>query len=594
MHRLLVLLFAFATIPTFAASQPDDEPFAGPDEEDEYWAEFLLDLQILTKGTAEEKYSLVDEEDGLFGLFLPLDEPPDPGSGEWVVATLRDWVGYEEDSWFLHLAMEDLLNSNLEEVGAVFRDLSTHPAPSLRYDAMEWADGMQNPWTGQLWLEEMWSGEHVPWLQARLLELLEEYFATGHLQDCVELMDSPDLELATAAMDCATWHGLPQAGPVLVELIISGRPLHRRAAVWAFLDWLDSTDDDDEVLIPLTEALERLWEGGVPAWMEVGLLYAVHATGSVMALQAARDLVFESTELAQAAIAVLSHDSSPQVARLIIDRAGYGDTSLRVAVLDALDPDSWVSGMGLLIESSLRPGQPQQLRLAAMNALLRWRKPSMGRGMLREKTRPYKHLLQEIADSDGDTTVREKAALALKRWESGREFITFPSAVFTKVLDLALRAPESATSVRCWKAPWQEQPVAVAYRFSSDSGFVEQDRFDDGEVLWRHFHADGMDCWVPDAFTRLILPDEEEDMMETSKSLFEFDLPLERVRSEPFRRLERLHVVSTFDEGEALVGVRLHLHATEEALDTLRSVAGEWSDTLLGDAVRIFLPERVH
>ena len=588
MHRLLFLLFLTVTVPAIGAPHYDESFTGTEDSPDEGWDEFLRNLFVLTQGTPEDKHALIDDT-GLFGIFLPLDEPPEKQAGDWVIATIRDWIGYEEDAWILHLAMDDLVDSHLEDVELVFRDLSGHPIPSLRSHAIEWAEWMDDEEAAARWLEEMWAQEQVPWLLARLLDVLEDFDVTVHIEACAELIGSPDLELATAAMDCGAWNGLPEAGPALMYQILQGRAPYRRAALRAFIRWWGSAADDD-ARVPLVEALERMWKGGVPTWMEVDLLHAVHATGSKMALAAARDVLFERAELAQAAISILAGQSSPDVTELLIDRASHGATSLRIAAMGALDPPSWVPPMGTLLDSSLRPGQPQAVRLAAMKALLRWNRSTRRGGALSDESRPYKEVLQEMAASEGDLVIRGEAAVTLELWESGVQFVT-TSCGFTPPVRHVLRAREPAASVRCWKAPWQERTPAVAHRFSSEGSFVEQDRFDDGQVLWRYFVTTEGACWVPQDRTRIIMPEEEESLLETYRTYLEFDLPMQRVRSESFRHLERLHLLSTFDEGETLVGVRLHLDATDEAFEALRSAAVQWSGTLLGEAVRSVLKE---
>jgi hypothetical protein len=550
-------------------------PMTLKDATDEDWADLLRTLDVLETGSRDEKLRAIAQDDDRDAPFYWIDLPPanDERATAEVIERLRRYVLREDDLWVLDRVLASLGAEEIEEATPVFEAMLNHRAPSVRKRAIEFLaedSSLEDEEIVQL-IASRWSMERTAWVRAVLLKELEEYDSTVHDGQCLEMMWDPDLELASAAIDCVALESSAAGAAGLIRRSMTGAPLLRVAALKAL------TSQPREHLLPFLPTLEpRLLGTPVTPWLEPSLLAALKAAGSTLVLARARQQLWnEDTSVARAAIDVLEHKTDPADIALLTRRAREGPEALRVHALDALDWSVASPELDRLLRDSLGSEQPLSVRLRAI--------ATFHTGSPIER---FRQELQVLAFGDTNEVVREAA----------RGLFEEPTNTMTAMcgcpvsggtgLPMVVIGDESST--RCYAAPGIEASLERAVRLSVGSLVVANDRFDDGDSMWFSVSSDeDKPCWVPAAAVRQRQPD---DSAQTPKSTPDFEMTIEATLDESFRALEEQRIVETFDRGTALVGVRLTVDpADDEALALLRE-ADEWAATPLGDAVRAILP----
>jgi hypothetical protein len=100
-------------------------------------------------------------------------------------------------------------------------------------------------------------------------------------------------------------------------------------------------------------------------------------------------------------------------------------------------------------------------------------------------------------------------------------------------------------------------------------------RFDDGRAQWWSFPHDRGSCWLPAERFRPRLR-EEKTVDDTEPSVLELDAPLDLAASAPFLALEEAGVITRFDEGTRLTGMRLHVEALDEQTRAILRESARW------------------
>jgi hypothetical protein len=155
---------------------------------------------------------------------------------------------------------------------------------------------------------------------------------------------------------------------------------------------------------------------------------------------------------------------------------------------------------------------------------------------------------------------------------------------------LVVGTPAAGRSWRCWSGPGIEPEGQDGGRVPAGTVGDRFDRFDDGRADWMLLELeDGMECWLP---ARAVRPlDPSIDASGNGDQPLEFDVAREVTESPSFTDLGELGILTTFDPGARLTGVRMELDLDDaEQIEALRR-ATDLADTAVADAVRILLPE---
>jgi hypothetical protein len=144
----------------------------------------------------------------------------------------------ETDEWILDrlaLGLSEILSDHLNPL---FLELLGHESPNVRWRAVQHFSYGEDPATIPHLLR-LWRSEERPRVRTDLLEALRMQEASGYAEDCLDLVEDEDTELALAAIQALGEQAPPGATERLVDLSRDGRRLPLRAAAIAALGRID-------------------------------------------------------------------------------------------------------------------------------------------------------------------------------------------------------------------------------------------------------------------------------------------------------------------------------------------------------------------
>ena len=174
--------------------------------------------------------------------FVLLRHPPDDFTKEAAELEefLISFVRTSTDDWLVDRIASSMADCSEEAWSPLFFDLLDHPSPQLRWRAIQHFAYVEGSDAVPA-LEALWDDELPPWIRADLAYALLENESFRHAEDCVDLVDAEDLELARAALWTLEAAQPPGALESIRRLAEQDDSPLREDAVSALAAWADDT-----------------------------------------------------------------------------------------------------------------------------------------------------------------------------------------------------------------------------------------------------------------------------------------------------------------------------------------------------------------
>lgn len=162
------------------------------------WEELVATVDLIRDNEAAARRAAADWWCDTFELLsYPDDENTE--EAEELLQFLLSFARTSSDDWLVDRLAMSMAECSVGPWSSLFLDLLNHPSTQLRWRAVQhYSDiGDRNALPA---LEAFWNENLPPWIRADLADALLENGSSEHVEDCVDLVDADDIDLAQAAL----------------------------------------------------------------------------------------------------------------------------------------------------------------------------------------------------------------------------------------------------------------------------------------------------------------------------------------------------------------------------------------------------------
>ncbi len=547
--------------------------------------EILIDaITALETGDLDERIE-VAEEFYWEELLDALDSPPDDDRtlAEQVVERLRAYVSTEPKSWLVYQIGRDLDLGNAGEIAPLLLELTFHPAPSVRADAIDNLYNYLTPWVWSSWedverqLGELWNRETHTSAKIALVEAMAYYEVELPYHTLAKLLRDANDELAEVTTDYLTEVRPDHWIDLLLRQVVRGERERSRDAIGALTLSHNETFEDVEEQ-RLRAFFESRMDSQRYAWARNEILALLARLGSGLAETRIRAMFWSSdVTTALAGLNLLRQAGVADWPQCIARRALDGDAAIRERALYEIVTQPWIPEFDRVVTQIALHSQSRDLVFAAMIALRNSDDAATDRSHLAGLWKQLKLKYDNLPKEDPPIVVVEVHNQ------------TDDSAGFDPDVTHVVVAPSGQQTVRCFRAPDCEGPADKARRLPTGHP-ISGERFEDVDTVWLEVdETEDPSCWVSE--TNVVARAEYQPADPVVEAREEVDIARVTLRSPDFVQLEKLKVLETFDIGTRLAGCRLTIDVGDsERLERLRK-ATNLSRTNLAVGVRQLFPE---
>jgi len=250
--------------------------------------------------------------------------PPDglEREAQEIEAFLTSFVRTSTDDWLVDRIAYSLAECTEEAWSPMFMDLLGHPSIQIRWRAVQHFAFIEEPDAVPA-LEALWNESLPAWIRTDLADALLENGSSEHAEDCVDLVDSDDLELARSALRTLSVLRPPGALGLLSRFARQTESPLREEATSALEGWSDH-NEVARLLVDLSRS-----EVGAMKYAAVAALYRSSQPEAVKRLV---EVVSDSTadsSLRLGALRAISDSDRPELIRVlseVLDEPTRDDT----------------------------------------------------------------------------------------------------------------------------------------------------------------------------------------------------------------------------------------------------------------------------
>jgi len=480
-------------------------------------------LQILVRGDAAARREVAEAACGRFSILDPLADE-DPESLQ-VVEQLQRYLQRENDDWIAMRLLDNIDCHRQRLLRPLFLDALASASPNLRWRAFRWFTRVEEPEAVSL-LEKMWSEETRIWARRDLIKALSRNHSSRFVEEFLDLSESEDPELTSAAIGALRSLGDERAIPQLARLARDSEDWRRMEAAEALGAWPQSS-----------EALDSLLE-------------ASNA---------------EETEVRACALRSLSRLEKPAgMLRVLATALSDPNDEVRRAGVESLNSSPWHEVVDHLLRDA-----PEQVSAD------RTELEDLFRGIMNSLSASEKEPATVAPTSGGDD--RES------RCTYHRDVGLTPD----NPASMRASPPSGRSSSRCFIYPGVTGDPAILWRVPRGSLLSVDDHFEGPERAW--VRVDGSmtpnPCWLPASD---VVPTPEEGPPKEEEGILrrDFDAPAAEEWNPLFVEMTQGGMVEIIEPGEEIIGVTVRLQMGNLKDETFLARAVRSSEGLL--ALNIF------
>jgi HEAT repeat protein len=162
------------------------------------WEELVATVDLIRNDAAAARLAAADWWCDTFELLSYPDDENAEEAGE-LLQFLLSFARTSSDDWLVDRLAMSMAECSVQRWSPLFLDLLNHPSTQLRWRAVQhYSDvGDRNALPA---LEAFWNEDLPPWVRADLADALLENGSSEHVEDCVDLVEADDIDLARAAL----------------------------------------------------------------------------------------------------------------------------------------------------------------------------------------------------------------------------------------------------------------------------------------------------------------------------------------------------------------------------------------------------------
>ena len=162
------------------------------------WDELVATVDLIRNDEAAAHLAAADWWCDTFELLSYPDDENEKEARD-LLQFLLSFARTSSDDWLVDRLAMSLAECSERRWSPLFLDLLNHPSTQLRWRAVQhYSDvGDRNALAA---LEAFWNEDLPPWVRADLADALLENGSSEHVEDCVDLVDADDIDLAQAAL----------------------------------------------------------------------------------------------------------------------------------------------------------------------------------------------------------------------------------------------------------------------------------------------------------------------------------------------------------------------------------------------------------
>ena len=203
-------------------------------------------VQILIGGDAAARREVAEAACERFSILDPLLD--DSSESTPVVEELRRYLQREDDDWISMRLLDNIGCHSPRLLRPLFLDALSSASPNLRWRAFRWFARVEEPEALAL-LETAWSEETRIWARRDLIKALSRNHSARFFEEFLDLSESEDPELASAAIGALKSLGDERSIPQLARLARGSEDWRRKEAAEALGAWPKSQEAFDSLLV---------------------------------------------------------------------------------------------------------------------------------------------------------------------------------------------------------------------------------------------------------------------------------------------------------------------------------------------------------
>jgi hypothetical protein len=510
----IVASFGVRPLPAEVTESP--EPLQLSEER----ARGLASLKLLAGGDDAARLKIAEDACAAFAILESIP-PQGPESGD-LIQQLRSYLRDEPDDWVADRFLEQIGCHTPMRVMPLFLDSLAGASPNRRRRAYQWFSRVEEPGAVPL-LEQAWTRESRPWAQLDLIKALSRNGSARFLREFMNLAESDDPRMASAAIGALKAIGDERVVPLLVRMTEDSEEWRRRESADALGAWPESQRALDALLM---------------------------ASGS------------EGPWVRRCAVQSLARMRDPSgMVRVLAIAMTDPEEAVRRAGVAALNDSGWKGLVDQLIQVSSQGPQESVVDVenyfrGIMTSLSIWGRrdsltPDPGAGKRRERDPGCLYLGRGGLDPSNPDSLRAAP-------------------------------PAGLGSARCFQRPEVPGDPGQLARVPRASLLFVEDHFESPRGAWSKVVGFATNpCWLP---AGEVVPASELGNPAAKQDLFqrEFDLPSSDLDDSLVREMIREGMIKVIEPGDDRAGVSLRVALSSPGEEDLLRRAASNPGTLLG------------